>query len=67
MKFNYETHKQKCERLKVWHKWFAWYPVEMTEKLGEVRWLETVERRKGWYSGFGSSGWWTEYREVSDE
>lgn len=26
-----------------WHKWFAWYPVQIGDN--DCRWLETVERR----------------------
>ena len=32
-----------ADHLKVWHDWFAWFPVRMGSR--DCRWLETVERR----------------------
>jgi hypothetical protein len=40
-----------------WHRWFAWFPVEIE---GRRHWLETVERR--WYGCHG--GDCTEYRAA---
>lgn len=31
------------DKLKVWHRWFAWYPVRVGQN--DCRWLEYVERR----------------------
>lgn len=33
----------------VWHRWFAWYPVRLTDH--DCRWMEWVERRQEFYSG----------------
>lgn len=35
--------KAKAGDVKEWHRWFAWFPVEVEE--GEVAWLEWVCRR----------------------
>ena len=48
-----ETHEEKKARLREWHRWFAWYPIEITEH--DCRWLEWV-MRKGEYSW--SDCWW---------
>lgn len=54
---------------KMWHDWFAWYPVRVPTKgrtSGQTFvWLETVRRkcrREGW-----GCDWISEYKEVSDE
>lgn len=31
------------ERLRNWHKWFAWYPISVDD--GVIVWLEHVERK----------------------
>lgn len=38
------TGRELFEARKLWHKWFAWYPVRIGSR--DCRWLETVERRK---------------------
>lgn len=40
-----------------WHKWFAWYPVEVTE--GDIRWFSKVWRRAAdsSYDGYGGYIW----------
>lgn len=38
-----------------WHKWFAWYPVEID---GRVYWLECLERKRA----YGWAGCYWEYR-----
>lgn len=53
MKFNCSTKekeerrkaksRKKYERVSNWHKWFAWFPVHLSEE--ECRWLEFLERR----------------------
>lgn len=76
MKFG-KTFKQKQEEkqkllrsLYGWHKWFAWYPVQLdTERWA---WLETVERKlsiyKAPYSDELMEGCLdSEYKEVKDE
>ena len=52
-----ETHSEKVERLSKPHKWFAWYPVEISAH--DYRWLEYVERKGKFYlfSG-GIQSWW---------
>ncbi len=39
--------RAKLRALRLWHKWFAWYPVRVVQDGKKVRlvWLETVERR----------------------
>lgn len=32
-------------------KWFAWYPVKLDDRSGEVAWLEVVDRVKVTISG----------------
>jgi hypothetical protein len=38
------------ERKYEWHRWFAWYPIEVGEEFGPVKrekvWLEWVERKR---------------------
>lgn len=53
-------------RAKGWHQYFAWWPVQISEK---IYFLETIERRlAGWYYPlpFGATLQW-EYRKVGDE
>lgn len=71
MKF-YGATKQirKDRRLKEWHSWFAWRPVEVTRSLNQdstylgedeyTAWLETVDRRLVRRYGGGRCIW--EYR-----
>lgn len=47
MRWASESYEARKDRLKLWHPWFAWFPV----RIGERRvWLETVQRRGG-YNG----------------
>lgn len=49
------------KRRAQWHRWFAWYPVEVAKD--DCRWLEFIERKIKWHSGTYMGGWWnTEYR-----
>jgi len=60
-----ETYKEKVERLKIPHKWFAWYPVWVASH--DCRWLENVERtcRPGYeMRGYG---WDKEYKAIKEE
>lgn len=47
MKFNCDYFRNKREkrneRLRNWHKWFAWHPIRIAEN--DCRWLECVNRR----------------------
>lgn len=44
MKFNCGlTGRERFEARQKWHKWFAWYPVQIGSR--DCRWLETLERR----------------------
>lgn len=52
--------EQKKRIPRDWHKWFAWYPVEVTSGCcGDTKivWLETVEREEYWeaYTTFGGN------------
>jgi len=49
-----ETFEEKRERLRAWHRWFAWYPIKVADH--DCRWLEFVERKR-----FSSYEYW-EYR-----
>ena len=44
MKWSGETEEQRMVREYEWHKWFAWFPVQMPD--GTWVWLEHVERRR---------------------
>lgn len=57
--------ESKVNRKTQWHKWFAWYPVAI-EKPGGCKlwvWLEIVERRGAWRSGWSGDGWEYFYKE----
>lgn len=62
--------QKRDQKIFTWHKWFAWYPIDMGTTdhdnnyyFTKVVWLETVERRaKGYWSGFN----W-EYRLEGDK
>ena len=43
MKWSGETEEQRMVREDEWHKWFAWFPLQMPD--GTWVWLERVERR----------------------
>ena len=44
MKFDCgETAQEEINRLGEWHRWFAWYPIKISEH--DCRWLEFVERK----------------------
>ena len=53
------------DRKHQWHKWFAWYPVQLSRN--DCRWLEYVER-KGTYRVFGwdFADWRWEYRPCKN-
>jgi len=68
----YEKIREEQERLRKWHKWFAWIPTRVLVVKEIVPdgfdtmhekciWLETIER-KGQYG----SGWEWEYRIPED-
>ena len=48
-------------RLTDWHSWFAWHPVTMPS--GVCVWLEKIERKGHFSSGYGGDLWTYEYRE----
>ena len=67
--------KWRCRRIgarrraiKMWHDWFAWFPVRVPSTTGKKRvWLEKVRRRGdfirwGGYEGTSESIAW-EYKE----
>lgn len=43
MRFYSESKFTKISRQKLWHDWFAWYPVRIHD---EIVWLETIQRRR---------------------
>jgi len=43
MIFSSESPRRQLERLRKWHRWFAWYPVRVDDNHGA--WLQYVERR----------------------
>lgn len=60
MKFDCgETVSEKASRLSVWHRWFAWRPVQVTSH--DCRWLAWIERKGTWDYGLDSEWIW-EYR-----
>jgi hypothetical protein len=65
MRFHYETFDKQKARLGQWHRWFAWFPVDIA--LGTTVWLETVERRMEYQTCYADSGWEKEYREIGGD
>lgn len=59
MRLRIETIAERVERIREWHRWFAWHPVCVGRS--DSRWLETVERRRDWDR---DGGFW-EYRIAS--
>jgi len=55
-----EKRAAKCE----WHRWFAWYPVQIDER--ECRWWEYVERRGMYFVGWDPFWIW-EYRAIDKQ
>jgi len=53
-------------RLSVWHKWFAWYPVEVMTQVTDTKvfetivWLSYIERK---LNQTAYDDWW-EYRLI---
>lgn len=43
MRLNYTSKSERKKKFMIWHKWFAWYPVNIPEEKCWV-WLETIER-----------------------
>lgn len=69
---NGETWKSEKLRKSNWHKWFAWFPVVVSEvqmpdgKIRSVKvWLDTVERKGEYCSGWGDSFWIWDYRNIN--
>lgn len=58
MKWSGETKEQRVLRDSKWHKWFAWFPLQMSG--GTWVWLEHVERRQKY------RGPWV-YREIGSD
>ena len=56
-----ETRLEKVDRLSKPHKWFAWYPVEISAH--DYRWLEYVER-KGRPSALCEGLWFWKYKAI---
>lgn len=60
MKFYLESFSARCDRMRKWHKWFAWYPARVDRH--HYVWLEYVMRSREWdgYSGI----WRDSYEEI---
>ena len=56
-----ETYGEYLNRIKNWHKWFAWYPVRVASH--DYRWLEYVERRGEEPSHYMDDIFWV-YRAI---
>lgn len=57
-----EENKPFHDYYKNWHRWFAWYPVPISQK--EKAWLQFVERRYESVSNVVRWKDWPVYREV---
>ena len=56
---------QKQREKYQWHRWFAWFPVELGgDGSGRWVWLETVAR-KCYTGGHGPEDVWFEYNTLS--
>ena len=57
----------KKNKLKEWHKWFAWYPVRVCHN--ECRWLEWVHRRGEYLFNRQSitTEWEWEYKPIEGQ
>lgn len=65
MKFNCgETWTEQKARLEQWHRWFAWYPVKISNH--DCRWFETIERRGTFWSPWGDAFWHWTYRVIEN-
>lgn len=63
MKFDCgETWEEEKERKSQWHRWFAWKPVYIANH--DCRWLEFVERKGEYCSGYDSDYWNWIYRSI---
>jgi hypothetical protein len=63
MKFNCGPRTKKPDSRLTWHRWFAWYPVRISDN--DCRWLETVDRRGNQeYYYDGGTYWQYEYRPL---
>jgi hypothetical protein len=64
------TWSEKQRRKKIWHRWFAWYPIRIgeTEDGHKIKiWLQYIWR-KGYHSRSWEYSFWTwEYAEVKPD
>lgn len=51
------------DRKKLWHRWFAWYPVHMG--YDDCRWFEQVERKGTYHISEHGGCWIWEYRNLT--
>lgn len=42
----------------TWHKWFAWYPIQL--RNGRKVWWQTIYRKR--YNPINRSNWYWEYK-----
>jgi len=65
MKWSGETEEQRMVREDEWHKWFAWFPLQMPD--GTWVWLERVERRARRYIRANEGAYLWVYREIGSD
>lgn len=59
-----EDRKERLNRRRNWHPWFAWRPVQI--EPGHCRWLEIIERREVYNdTPFGGFLSW-DYRPIDE-
>lgn len=69
MRYDYTPKRERINKLMVWRKWFAWYPVNIPEERCWV-WLETIERKLYYTSRevglqtFSEHGWMYRTRTI---
>lgn len=44
-----------------WHRWFAWFPVNVSDNMPEPVWLKTVERKR---VNYPDGYWFWTYRRA---
>jgi hypothetical protein len=62
------TDRAKEEKMKRWHKWFAWHPVVVSTSFSKNEkkvWLEYVDRRGITYSTYADKWLSYQYKERS--
>lgn len=66
MKFDCgETWIETKERKSNWHRFFCLFPRKVSDH--DCRWLEYVERKGTYYSGYAYCGWSWRYRSLDEQ